>query len=88
MPEGDAKAIVSNTLAYDDGTVDEIYRTIWGANLHLGVPCGDECPHPEAMEHTNEIMAGAVKLGPETRVLDLGWVYGSTARYLAANRGC
>ena len=88
MVERDVSAIVSSTRAYYDGPADEIYRTIWGDNLHLGVPCGDECPHPEAMEHTNEIMANGVRLGPDTRVLDLGCGYGSTARYLAANFGC
>ena len=88
MAESDVSAIVSNTRAYYDGPADEIYRTIWGDNLHLGVPCNDECPHPEAMEHTNAIMAGAVPLGPDSRVLDLGCGYGSTARYLAANFGC
>jgi sarcosine/dimethylglycine N-methyltransferase len=40
------------------------------------------------MEHSNEIMAQAVTLTPQTRVLDLGCGYGSTARYLAANYGC
>jgi sarcosine/dimethylglycine N-methyltransferase len=40
------------------------------------------------MEHTNEIMARAVNLQADTRVLDLGCGYGSTARYLAANYGC
>jgi sarcosine/dimethylglycine N-methyltransferase len=40
------------------------------------------------MEHTNEIMAQAVNLSRDTRVLDLGCGYGSTARYLAANYGC
>ncbi len=80
--------IVSETQAYYDGPADEIYRTVWGDNLHLGVPCGDECPHPEAMEHTNQIMADALVLGSATHVLDLGCGYGSTARYLAANFGC
>ena len=88
MVERDISSIVSSTRAYYDGPADEIYRTIWGDNLHLGVPCSDECTHPEAMEHTNEIMADAVRLGPDTRVLDLGCGYGSTARYLAANFGC
>lgn len=88
MAERDVNSIVSTTRAYYDGPADEIYRTIWGDNLHLGVPCSDSCPHPEAMEHTNEIMANAVELGPDTRVLDLGCGYGSTARYLAANFGC
>ena len=88
MAESDISEIVSNTRAYYDGPADEIYRTIWGDNLHLGVPRDDDSPHPEAMEHTNEIMAGAVELGPGTQVLDLGCGYGSTARYLAANFGC
>ncbi len=81
-------SVVSTTQAYYDGPADEIYRTIWGDNLHLGVPCSQECPHPEAMEHTNEIMANAVRLEPGVGVLDLGCGYGSTARYLAANFGC
>ena len=80
--------VVATTQAYYDGPADEIYRSIWGDNVHLGVPCSEECPHPEAMEHTNEIMACAVSLGPGARVLDLGCGYGSTARYLAANFGC
>ena len=88
MVERDVSSIVAGTQAYYDGPADEIYRTIWGDNLHLGVPCSDECPHPEAMEHTNEIMAGAVQLDEDTRVLDLGCGYGSTARYLAARFGC
>ena len=80
--------IVATTQAYYDGPADEIYRTIWGDNLHLGVPCGGDCPHPEAMEHTNAIMAEAIALNPHSRVIDLGCGYGSTARYLAANYGC
>jgi sarcosine/dimethylglycine N-methyltransferase len=82
------ESVVSSTRAYYDGPTDRIYRAIWGDNVHLGVPCSDACPHPEAMEHTNEIMAKAVNLRPETRLLDLGCGYGSTARYLAANYGC
>lgn len=88
MTNRDTESVVSSTKAYYDGPADQIYRTIWGDNIHLGVPCSEECPHPEAMEHTNEIMAKAVNLTAETRVLDLGCGYGSTARYLAANYGC
>jgi|TARA_B110000014_G_scaffold19458_1_gene12600 sarcosine/dimethylglycine N-methyltransferase len=88
MTSRDTESVVSSTKAYYDGPADQIYRTIWGDNLHLGVPCGDDCPHPEAMEHTNEIMAKAVDLKPETKVLDLGCGYGSTARFLAAHYGC
>ncbi len=88
MTGRDVDTIVSSTRAYYDGPADEIYRTVWGDNIHLGVACGDECPHPEAMEHTNEIMARAAPLGPGVNVLDLGCGYGSTARYLAANFHC
>ena len=88
MTNRETESVVSSTKAYYDGPADQIYRTIWGDNLHLGVPCSDECSHSEAMGHTNEIMAQAVHLAPETRVLDLGCGYGATARYLAANYGC
>ena len=80
--------IVATTQAYYDGPADEIYRTIWGDNLHLGVPAVTIAQHPEAMEHTNAIMAEAIALNPHSRVIDLGCGYGSTARYLAANYGC
>lgn len=88
MTSENIRSIVTSTKDYYDGPADQIYRTIWGDNVHLGVPCSETCPHPEAMEHTNEIMAKAVNLQPQMRVLDLGCGYGSTARYLAANYGC
>ena len=88
MSDRNVASVVSTTQAYYDGPADEIYRTIWGDNLHLGVPCSRECPHPEAMQHTNEIMANAAPLGAGMRVLDLGCGYGSTVRYLAGNFGC
>ena len=88
QPDVNVNAIVATTQAYYDGPADEIYRAIWGDNLHLGVPSYDGCPHPEAMANTNAIMAQAVSLTPQTGVLDLGCGYGATARYLAANYGC
>ena len=88
MTDRDVASIVSTTQAYYDGPADEIYRTIWGDNIHLGVYCSEECHQLEAKQHTNELMAGAVTLGPDVRVLDLGCGYGSAARYLAANFGC
>jgi sarcosine/dimethylglycine N-methyltransferase len=88
MTGSNIESVVSNTKAYYDRPADQIYRAIWGDNVHLGVPCSESCPHPEAMEHTNEIMAKAVNLRPDIRLLDLGCGYGSTARYLTANYGC
>ena len=88
MTERNTKSVVSSTKAYYDGPADQIYRTIWGDNIHLGVPCSVECSHLEAMEHTNQIMAEAVDLTAQTKVLDLGCGYGSTARYLASEYGC
>jgi sarcosine/dimethylglycine N-methyltransferase len=78
MTSRDTESVVSSAKAYYDGPADQIYRTIWG----------DDCPYPEAMEHTNEIMAQAVCLTREIRVLDLGCGYGATARYLASRFGC
>jgi sarcosine/dimethylglycine N-methyltransferase len=79
---------VATTQAYYDGPASEIYRTIWGDNLHMGIPPRKNASLQEAMDNTNRIMADAATVSEGDRVLDLGCGYGSTARYLAANYGC
>ena len=69
MTDRNIASIVAATRAYYDGPADEITGQYGGRSAPRG-PCGDECPHPEAMEHTNEIMANAVALGPQLKVLD------------------
>ncbi len=79
---------VSTTQAYYDGPASEIYRTIWGDNLHMGIPPYEGASLQEAMDNTNIIMAEAANLTPDDRVIDLGCGYGSTARYIASHYGC
>ncbi len=79
---------VAVTKEYYDGPADEIYKLVWGENIHLGIPCNADCPHPKAMEHTNEVMARIAGLKKGWRVLDLGCGYGAAARYLARKYGC
>ena len=84
----DIAGTVAGAKEYYDGPADEIYRSIWGDNIHLGLPCNPDCPHPEAMEHTNEVMADLGDLDGGVSVLYLGCGYGATARYLATRYGC
>jgi sarcosine/dimethylglycine N-methyltransferase len=81
-------ANVSTTQAYYDGPASEIYKNIWGDNLHMGIPPHEGASLQEAMDHTNVIMAEAANLSPKDRVIDLGCGYGSTARYIASKYGC
>ncbi len=79
---------VSTTQAYYDGPASEIYKNIWGDNLHMGIPPREGASLQEAMDNTNTIMAEAANLTPDVRVIDLGCGYGSTARYIASKYGC
>lgn len=88
MARDTISANVSTTQAYYDGPASEIYRNIWGDNLHMGIPSREGAGLQEAMDNTNIIMAEAANLTPDDRVIDLGCGYGSTARYIAANYGC
>jgi sarcosine/dimethylglycine N-methyltransferase len=81
-------ANVSTTQAYYDGPASEIYKSIWGDNLHMGIPSHEAASLQEAMDNTNIIMAEAADLSPDDRVIDLGCGYGSTARYIASKYGC
>lgn len=84
----DIRSVVEATKSYYDGPADEIYRRIWGENIHIGYFKHADETLPEAMKRSNEMMAKPVDLGPEHTVLDVGCGYGALARYLARNFGC
>lgn len=83
----DVAQVVKDTQDYYDGPADEIYRTLWQDNVHLGTwEPGDTLQ--QAMARTNEIMADRAGITPGATVLDVGCGYGATALYLATERGC
>lgn len=83
----DVAQVVQDTQDYYDGPADEIYRTLWQDNVHLGTwEPGDTLQ--QAMARTNEIMADRGGVPEGAAVLDVGCGYGATALYLAATQGC
>jgi sarcosine/dimethylglycine N-methyltransferase len=88
QPARDIRSVVDATKSYYDGPADEIYRRIWGENIHIGYFASEHETLPQAMKRSNEQMAKPVDLGPEDTVLDVGCGYGALARFLARNFGC
>lgn len=88
MAKDDIQSVVEETKTYYDGPADEIYRRIWGDDVHLGLFGEGIEDLPTAAARTNRVMAQAVKFTADTRVLDAGCGYGSAARYLAREHGC
>ncbi|MFC4350855.1 methyltransferase domain-containing protein [Fodinicurvata halophila] len=84
----DIGKIVRETKAYYDGAADEIYRDIWGENIHIGYFSSPDESLIDAMVRSNEQMADRVTLGPNDRVLDVGCGYGALARFLARRFSC
>lgn len=67
---------------YDE--LDELYRSLWGTQLHHGYwITGKESP-AEAVDNLTRLLARRVNLKPADRVCDLGCGYGAAA--LAWNR--
>lgn len=85
---GDVQDVVTATKDYYDGPANEIYRHIWGENIHIGYFETPDEPLPQAMQRSNERMAAGVDLAAGERVLDVGCGYGALARFLAVNFGC
>lgn len=79
---------VKETKAYYDGAADQIYRDIWGENIHIGSFDSEGESLQEAMRRSNERMAAYAGLTPDDLVLEVGCGYGAVARYLARHRGC
>ncbi|HVY63186.1 MAG TPA: methyltransferase domain-containing protein [Gammaproteobacteria bacterium] len=75
---------------YNSSDADRFYNDIWGGeDIHIGVYLDADEPIRAASERTVALMAAQIgKLGPETRLIDLGAGYGGAARWLARNSGC
>lgn len=85
--DAEVSQAVKDTQDYYDGPADEIYRTLWGDNVHLGTwHPGDSLQ--DAMARTNRVMAERAGIPADAEVLDVGCGYGATALYLAAEYGC
>ena len=80
--------VVAETQAYYDGAANEIYREIWGENIHMGLFASSDDSFQTAMDRANREIAADVGLAADSYVLDVGCGYGATARYLADTFGC
>lgn len=67
--------------------LDQVYRAVWGEHVHHGY-WTDRGQSPEqAVRALVELVADAARIGPGTRVCDVGCGYGASARLLAGERG-
>ncbi len=73
---------------YDKAGVDRLYAAIWGPNIHYGVYASGDETIDEAAQAATERMAQALAPSAETRLLEVGCGYGTTAHFLAAHHGC
>lgn len=91
--EADSKAkqlnrLVRETREYYDGAADEIYRDIWGENIHIGTFDLPDESLQSAMVRSNQRVGDLMNAGPRSQVLDVGCGYGAFARYLSHRFGC
>jgi len=79
---------VEAVRAYYDGTADEIYRSIWGTSIHLGLFERTDEPLPSAMQRAKDTMINGISLNKDSKVLEVGCGYGTLARQLARSFDC
>jgi len=70
---------------YDLATV--FYRLLWGPHIHHGLWDADELP-AVATRRLIDLLAREARVGPGTRLLDVGCGMGGSAVYLARHLGC
>lgn len=67
---------------YDE--LDHFYRDVWGNHVHHGLWRTGRETREQAVLQLVELVAREARIGPGTRVCDIGCGYGETARELAS----
>lgn len=80
--------IVRETREYYDGAADEIYRDIWGENVHIGTFELEGESLQSAMVRSNQRIGDLMEVPRKSQVLDVGCGYGAMARFLSRRFGC
>lgn len=70
---------------YDD--LDDLYREIWGTDVHHGYWITGKESAPEAAANLTRFIAEKAAIRPGNRVCDIGCGYGATARMLNVDYG-
>lgn len=80
--------LVREAREYYDGAADEIYRDIWGENIHIGTFELEDESLQAAMVRSNQRVGDLMNVSSRAQVLDVGCGYGAFARYLSNRFGC
>ena len=81
-------ADIQDIQDYYEGSVEPIYRSVFGTNLHLAMFDGDES-RDEAHQKTKDFLVSRLpEVTPKTIIYDLGSGYGDMPRYLTQRLGC
>ena len=75
-------AAQSDVAAHYDA-LDAFYRDVWGEHVHHGLFERRGMPVQEAVERMTDHVAALARIGPGSRVADVGCGYGATMRRLA-----
>ncbi len=70
---------------YDD--LDELYRSIWGSNIHHGYWISGSESSEEAILNLTRLVVREASIGPGDRVCDMGCGYGAVALILNREYG-
>jgi tocopherol O-methyltransferase len=87
VPADDAdRAPRSEDIATHYDELDDAYRQIWSDHAHHGLWLTGRESVDRAVQAVVDVTADAARVGPGSRVIDLGSGYGATGRQLAADR--
>lgn len=79
--------IPGEEIARHYDSLDELYREVWGDQVHHGLWRTGRETLAEARDQLEEFIAGEIAITAGDRVCDIGCGYGSVARMLAEKRG-